>query len=242
MGKASEFLCVALDTDSLERALELARRLGGRGAYFKVGLELFSAAGPAAVRELRALGAKVFLDLKLHDIPNTVGGAVRQATALGASLVTLHASGGAGMISAARDAAEDAAAARSVPRPRLLAVTVLTSLDAVALSETLGLQIPPGELAVRLAKLAKAAGADGIVCSAREVAGVKEACGKDFFAVTPGIRPEGADSGDQKRITTPADAIRAGSDLLVVGRPITEAPDPASAADAILKSIQEVLG
>lgn len=241
MAKASEYLCVALDRPSLEEALGLARQVGDRAGFLKVGLELFSAAGPTAVRELRALGPKVFLDLKLHDIPNTVAGAVRRATALGASLLTLHASGGAGMISAARKAAEDAAAKLSVERPRLLAVTVLTSLDASALSQTLGIESPAQELVLRLAKLAKDAGADGVVCSAREVAAVKKACGSDFLAVTPGIRPAGGQAGDQKRVTTPADAIRAGADLLVVGRPVTAAPDPAAAADGILESIEEGL-
>ncbi len=241
MATASEFLCVALDTDSLEKAHALLESLGGRAGYAKVGLELFSAAGPEAVRKLGTLGLRIFLDLKLHDIPNTVSRAVRQATSLGVSLFTLHASGGAEMVAAAREAAEAAALEFSVERPRLLAVTVLTSLDRQALSQTLGTTEPPEKLVLRLAQLAKDSGADGVVCSAREATAVKKACGRNFLAVTPGIRPVGARTGDQKRVTTPLEAIKSGTDLLVVGRPITAAQDPAAAADGILKEIEEAL-
>jgi orotidine-5'-phosphate decarboxylase len=241
MADASEYLCVALDTDSLDRAHTLLESLKGRVGCAKVGLELFSAAGPEAVRKLGSLGPGIFLDLKLHDIPNTVAGAVRQASALGVSFLTLHASGGPEMIRAARKAAAESAAALSLPRPRLLAVTVLTSLDKDTLSQTLGTGEQPENLVLRLAKLAGDAGADGVVCSAREVEAVKKACGDGFFAVTPGIRPAGSGAGDQKRVTAPADAIRAGSDLLVVGRPITAAQDPAAAADDILREIEEAL-
>ena len=241
MTQASDHLCVALDTASLDDALDLANRLTGRTGFIKVGLELFSAAGPDAIKKLQALGLKTFLDLKLHDIPNTVARAVRSCTALGASLLTLHASGGPEMISAARRSADEAAASLGVERPRLLAVTVLTSLDGPALLRTFGHETRPEDLVLRLATLARDSGADGVVCSAREAGKVKKACGREFLAVTPGIRPAGAGSGDQKRVTTPGDAIRAGSDLLVVGRPITAAPDPAAAADEILRSIEEAL-
>lgn len=241
MADASDFLCVALDTPFLDDALKLAGNLAGRAGFVKVGLELFSAAGPESVKKLSALGLKVFLDLKLHDIPNTVSRAVRSCTALGASLLTLHASGGAAMISTARKAVEEAASELSVERPRLLAVTVLTSLDGETLEQTLKTGNEPGELVLHLARLAKSAGADGVVCSAQEARLVKDTCGKEFLAVTPGIRPAGADTGDQKRVTTPADAIRAGSDLLVVGRPITAATDPAAAAEKILNNIREAL-
>lgn len=241
MTQASDYLCVAFDTASLDDALELANRLTGRTGFVKVGLELFSAAGPAAVKELQALGLKTFLDLKLHDIPNTVARAVRSCTALGASMLTLHASGGAEMISAARRSADEAAASLGVESPRLLAVTVLTSLDGPALLRTFGHETQPQDFVLRLATLARDSGADGVVCSARETGNVKKACGREFLAVTPGIRPAGAGSDDQKRVTTPGDAIRAGSDLLVVGRPITAAPDPAAAADEILRSIEEAL-
>ncbi len=237
MKNPSEFLCVALDRSDLGAALEIVHRVGGKAGYFKVGLELFTAAGPKAVEELHVLGPKVFLDLKLHDIPNTVARAVRAACQLGVDLLTLHASGGAGMIRAAREAAEKAAVEFDRARVRLLAVTVLTSLDKAALSQTFGLETEPVKLVERLAKFAKDCGADGVVCSALEAALVKKVCGKDFLVVTPGIRPAGSQTQDQKRVVTPADAIRAGSDLLVVGRPITAAPDPAAAADEILKSL-----
>lgn len=241
MAQAKDYLCIALDTSSLENALNLARHLKDRAAYFKVGLELFSAAGPTAIKELRTLGPKIFLDLKYHDIPNTVARAVRRAAAMDVSLLTLHASGGSEMISAAREAAEEAASVQSTERPRLLAVTVLTSLDEHALYRTLGMETSPQEFVLRLAGLAKNSGADGVVCSAREANLVKRTCGSEFLAVTPGIRPADAQAGDQARVTTPRDAIRAGADLLVVGRPITAAPDPAEAADEILKSIEKAL-
>jgi orotidine-5'-phosphate decarboxylase len=241
MKKGSDRLCVALDTYSLENALELAEKLRDSAGYLKVGLELFSAAGPDAVRKLSGHVPGIFLDLKLHDIPNTVSRAVAQAASLGVSLLTIHASGGPEMISAARDFAESAAQKLSVQRPRILAVTVLTSLDSEALVRTFNVELEARETVLHLAVMARDAGADGVVCSAREVADIKKACGSGFMAVTPGIRPANSAAGDQKRVMTPADAIRAGSDLLVVGRPITEAPDPAAAADAILTSISEVL-
>lgn len=241
MSLASEYLCVALDTDSLDKAHSLLQILGKRVGFAKVGLELFSAAGPEAVRKLGTLGPGIFLDLKLHDIPNTVAGAVRQAASLGASFLTLHASGGPDMVKAAREAAEESSSALSVTRPRLLAVTVLTSLNGKILSETFGVDEPPERLVLRLAQLAKDSGADGVVCSAREAAAVKKVCGSDFFTVTPGVRPAGAQTGDQKRVTTPGEAVTAGADLLVVGRPITGARDPAAAADGILQEIEEAL-
>jgi orotidine-5'-phosphate decarboxylase len=237
MKKGSDRLCVALDTDSLENALRLARRLSECAGHVKIGLELFSAAGPEAVSRLRELVPGIFLDLKLYDIPNTVSHAVRMAAKLGVSLLTVHASGGAAMIGAAREAAETAASSHSVQHPRILAVTVLTSIDDDALSRTFGVRMSVQETALHLAKTAKDAGADGVVCSAREVARIKKVCGSEFLTVTPGIRPASAAAGDQKRVTTPAEAIKAGSDLLVVGRPITVAPDPVAAAEEILSSI-----
>jgi len=238
MKKASEMLCVALDTPSMKEAISLVGRLDDGAGYVKVGLELFTISGSRIVIELLELGLKVFLDLKLHDIPNTVSGAVRGAAGLGVSLLTLHASGGPEMIRAARRAAEEAAPEE---RPRLLAVTVLTSLNAKLLEDTFGVAMEPAELALRLARMAKNSGADGVVCSPREAAAIREECGKEFMIVTPGIRPEGSETADQKRITTPADAILAGSDLLVVGRPITKAPDPAAAAKNILQSIEKAM-
>ncbi len=229
-------LCVALDVPDLGRVRDLARTLGGRVGTFKVGLEAFVAHGAAALEAARAGGAGIFLDLKLHDIPRTVGAAVRAAGGLGAELLTVHALGGPAMISAAREAAE----AMGPARPRLLAVTVLTSHGPDEL-EALGLAGPPAEAVLRLARLAIRAGADGLVASAREAPALRAALGPDVLLVTPGIRPAGAARGDQVRVTTPADAIRAGSDLLVVGRPIVAAEDPAAAADAILAEIRAAL-
>jgi orotidine-5'-phosphate decarboxylase len=179
-------------------------------------------------------GARVFLDLKFHDIPNTVAGAVRAAAAHGVWMVNVHAAGGPAMC---RAAAEAAAKAGSL-RPLVIAVTVLTSLDENDLA-AVGLQGPPREAARRLAKLAKDAGLDGVVASAQEAAAIKELCGPEFLVVTPGIRPAGEAVGDQKRVMTPAAAIAAGSDYLVIGRPITQAPDPAAAAEAIAAEIAQ---
>ena len=225
-------LIVALDTADLARATALARALAGEVGLVKVGLELFVAEGPRAVAEIAALGAPVFLDLKLHDIPNTVAGAVRSANALGAAMLTVHAAGGAEMISAARSAAEAAGAAR----PMILAVTVLTSLGAADLAAT-GVAGGPVQQVLRLARLAVESGADGIVCSPREVAPLRDALGPGVPLIVPGIRPAGADAGDQKRVMTPAEALAAGADWLVIGRPITGAADPAAAARAIAASL-----
>jgi orotidine-5'-phosphate decarboxylase len=194
----------------------------------KVGLELFAAGGPAAVRSAAALGRPVFLDLKLHDIPNTVEGAARSAAASGASLLTVHASGGEAMVRAAVRGAGG--------RLRVLAVTVLTSLDDAVLA-AVGLAGPTEEAVVRLARLAVAAGADGVVCSPREVAAVRAAVGPGPLLVVPGVRPAGSARGDQVRVATPGEAVRAGADLLVLGRPLRDAPDPAAAARAVAASL-----
>ncbi len=192
----------------------------------KLGLAFFLAQGPAGVRAVTQ--APIFLDLKLHDIPNTVAGAVSAVLPLGAAMLTLHAGGGSAMITAARRAAEAAGPAR----PKLLAVTVLTSLTAEALAET-GVSATPGAQVLRLARLALAAGADGLVCSPQEVALLRDAIGPEPLLVVPGIRPAGSPAGDQARTLTPRDALAAGADWLVIGRPITEAPDPAAAAAGI---------
>ena len=198
----------------------------------KVGLELFVAAGPEGVARVADAGIPLFLDLKLHDIPNTVAGAVRAAARLGASMLTLHAAGGEGMIAAAREAAERASGAR----PLLLAVTVLTSLDEPDLA-AIGLAGPPEAAVLRLARLALAAGADGLVCSAREVAALRAALGQEPILVVPGIRPAGSPADDQRRTMTPREAVSAGADWLVIGRPITRSPDPSAAARAIAASV-----
>jgi orotidine-5'-phosphate decarboxylase len=224
---ASARLIAALDTPDLARAEALAAALAPRCGALTVGLDLFGAAGPEAVRRIAAR-APVFLDLKLHDIPNTVAGAVRALLPLRPAMLTLHAAGGAAMVAAAREAAEAAGAAR----PILLAVTVLTSLDAAALSET-GVAGGPVQQVLRLARLAMAAGADGLVCSPQEVAKIRDALGEAPLLVVPGVRPAGSAAGDQARTATPAEAVAAGADWIVLGRPITGAADPAAAAAVI---------
>jgi orotidine-5'-phosphate decarboxylase len=223
-----ERLCAALDFPTWAAAEPFARAVAPEVGLLKVGLELFAAEGPAAVRAAAALGRPVFLDLKLHDIPNTVEGAARSAAASGAALLTVHASGGAEMVRAAVRGAG--------PGVRVLAVTVLTSLDAAALA-AIGLAGPPQDAAVRLARLAVEAGARGLVCSPLEVAAVRAAVGAGPLLVVPGVRPPGAARGDQARVATPAEAVRAGADVLVLGRPLRDAADPAAGARAIAAGI-----
>jgi orotidine-5'-phosphate decarboxylase len=217
----------ALDTGDPARAEALAGALAPHCGVLKVGLELFCAAGPAAVAAMRR-HAPVFLDLKLHDIPNTVAGALSSLLALRPAMVTLHAGGGPAMLAAARAAAERAGA----ERPLLLAVTVLTSMDDAALAAT-GVAGTAAEQVLRLARMALGAGADGLVCSPREVALLRAELGPGPALVVPGIRPPGSAAGDQARTATPAEAVAAGADWIVLGRPITGAPDPAAAAVAI---------
>jgi orotidine-5'-phosphate decarboxylase len=229
-------IAVALDASERGRLLELARLVAPEAGVLKVGLEAFCAHGPSLVSEIAAL-APVFLDLKLHDIPNTVGGAAAAAARTGAAILNVHAGGGREMMRVAGERAREAAASASLPPPRVIAVTVLTSLDAAALAEV-GLAGSPREAALRLALLAKAAGLDGVVCSPEEIEAIRAACGPEFLLVVPGIRPAGSAAGDQKRIATPGSAARAGADLLVIGRPITGAADPAAAARAIALEIE----
>ena len=223
-------LIVALDFPTANQALALVDTLGDTCRWFKVGMELYYAAGNPLVHELRHRGFEVFLDLKLHDIPNTVAGAVRSATQAGASLLTVHASGGAAMMAAAAEAAQ------APGSPRLLAVTVLTSMDTAELAGV-GISATPAAQVLRLAKLAKTSGINGIVSSAEEVADLRTELGPEALLVIPGIRPAGTAVGDQKRIATPETAIRAGASMLVVGRPITRAANPLAAAQAILAEI-----
>jgi orotidine-5'-phosphate decarboxylase len=222
-------LIVALDVPDVAAARTMVDRLSGQVGMFKIGSQIFTAAGPDFVREVVARGEKVFLDLKYHDIPNTVAGAVSVAGRLGVSLLTVHALGGKEML----EAAVGALPAMGI---RLLAITILTSHS----EETLGGIGVGGGVADsvrRLARLAKEAGADGVVASPQEIAIVREACGPDFLIVTPGIRPAGAARGDQSRTSTPAAARTAGADYVVVGRPILEAADPAAAAAAIVRDM-----
>jgi orotidine-5'-phosphate decarboxylase len=232
---ARDRLIVALDFPTAPAALDLVARLEGRAAWFKVGLELYLATGPSIVEILRARGFNVFVDLKLHDIPNTVAGAVRSLASYGASLLTVHASGGLPMLVAAAEAAE-----RIPNGPELLAVTVLTSMDSQMLAAT-GVPDTPLAQAVRLAKLAHSAGVSGMVCSPQECPQLRTYLGPYRLLVVPGIRPAGAPSDDQSRIATPFTALHDGASLLVVGRPITKALDPAAATDAILREMEHAL-
>jgi orotidine-5'-phosphate decarboxylase len=236
MEEARRRLIVALDVATAAAALDLAHRLERHCHWFKVGLELFAAAGPAVIEPLVSRGHSIFLDLKLHDIPNTVAGAVRSAAAHGARMITLHALGGPAMLAAARAALE------GLPDPpQLLAVTVLTSMDSQQL-EAVAIRHSPAEQAELLARMGLAAGINGFVCSPQETRSLRALTGPEGVLVVPGIRPAGSGAGDQKRIATPADAIRAGASYLVVGRPITQAPDPAEAGETILRQIADALG
>jgi orotidine-5'-phosphate decarboxylase len=227
----SERLIVALDTTDLARAQALAALVAPHCGLFKIGLEFFVAHGAAGIAAIQ--GRPLFLDLKLHDIPNTVAGAVRASLALSPRMLTVHASGGERMIEQARQAAESAGS----DRPLLLAVTVLTSLADADLTAT-GVSGDAARQSLRLARLAMSAGADGLVCAGREVRALRDALGDGPALVVPGIRPRGEPSGDQVRTMTPDEAVAAGADWVVVGRPITRAGDPASAAAAIARTIK----
>ncbi|MDM8301184.1 orotidine-5'-phosphate decarboxylase [Collinsella tanakaei] len=233
---ARERVIVALDCDRT-RALELADALRGHAAWLKVGMTLFYAEGPAIVRELRERGFKVFLDLKLHDIPHQVRGAAEAAARTGADLLTIHGLGAGAMMAAAREGVE--AAARDAERARVIAVTVLTSMDQAALSQ-IGVELPVADEADRLARLAHDNGIDGVVCSPQEAARMRELLGEGALIVTPGVRPAGAALGDQSRVATPAEAIGRGASHIVVGRPITGADDPVAACDAIVTELVEL--
>lgn len=230
---------VALDVPTAAEATTLAHQLGDAVGGLKIGSQLFTSVGPSIVREMVGAGHKVFLDLKFHDIPNTVAGAVAAATDLGVWMVNVHASGGAAMLAAARKAAEERAAALKQPRPLVIAVTVLTSMDAPTL-HAVGVSRSPLDQVVHLAQLVRECGLDGVVASPQETAAIRAACGPDFVIVTPGIRGGAAQAkaDDQNRTLTPAEAIRAGSSYLVVGRPITAAQDPRAAALAIRSELQ----
>jgi orotidine-5'-phosphate decarboxylase len=225
-------LIVALDVSRAAEARRIVAALGDSVSTYKVGKQLFTAEGPQMVRDLVTSGSRVFLDLKFHDIPNTVGGAVREASALGVSMLTVHASGGEKMLRAAAEAA-----AKSEAKPLVLAVTVLTSLDQADLEEV-GVLGDMSIQVLRLATLAKRAGCGGIVTSAKETAFVRQRL-QDLAILVPGVRPAGSDAGDQARIATPSEAIQAGATFMVVGRPITAAADPVKAARAILGEMEQ---
>jgi orotidine-5'-phosphate decarboxylase len=235
-------LLVALDVDSGARALQLAEQLHGLVGGVKIGSRLFTLEGPGLVKRITDAGGRVFLDLKFHDIPNTVAQAVEAATLTGAWMINVHASGGVPMMQAAAKAAVDTARMARKPKPLIIAVTVLTSMDEPTL-HTVGVSRPLMEQVVELARLAQQAGLDGVVASPLETREIRDTCGRDFAVVTPGIRgaAAGAEKNDQSRTMGPGDAIKAGSTYLVVGRPIIAAPDPRAAAAAIGAEIREAL-
>jgi orotidine-5'-phosphate decarboxylase len=229
-----ERIIVALDLPDVDEAVVMAAGLRGRVPRVKVGLTLFGASGPDVVRRLRDLDFRVFLDLKLHDIPHQVAGATRELTRLGVEMLTVHAAGGRDMMRAAVEAAEHAAEVDDAGRPIILAVTVLTSLDDGTLRET-GIARSSSEQVLSLAELAREAGVDGVVCSPREAADLRLLLGPDALVVTPGVRPVWSASGDQARVATPAYALAEGASHLVIGRPITGAADPAEALERIVE-------
>jgi orotidine-5'-phosphate decarboxylase len=229
-------ILVALDVETRDAALALANSLRGSVGGFKIGSRLFTSEGPSMVRALTERGDRVFLDLKYHDIPNTVATAVAAASQLGVWMVNVHASGGTNMMRAAREAAHESAAKAGKATPLVIAVTVLTSMNQAALQET-GVAIDVMDQVLRLAELTRAAGLDGVVASPRETAAIRGRCGDGFEIVTPGIRAADAAKDDQERTMSPPEAVAAGASYLVVGRPIIAAPDPAAAAAAIVRSL-----
>jgi orotidine-5'-phosphate decarboxylase len=231
-------LLVALDVDSADRALAIAEQVRGLAGGLKVGSRLFTMTGPDLVRRLVDSGARVFLDLKFHDIPNTVAQAVDAAVRTGAWMIDVHASGGAPMMEAAARAASAAAGGTGVPRPLIIGITVLTSMDQETLTQT-GVTRPLVDHVLALARMAQSAGLDGVVASPQETTAIRRACGSDFAIVTPGIRgaSAGQEKNDQSRTMGPAEAVKAGATYIVVGRPIIAAPDPRAAAQAIIDEL-----
>lgn len=241
MNIAKDKLIVALDVDHASRALELFETLRDSAGMFKIGMQLFTAAGPDFVRRIIDGGGRVFLDLKYHDIPNTVALAGVEATRLGVSIFNVHAAGGREMLTRTAAAVAETAARENLPRPKVIGVTLLTSVDQETLQQ-IGIDEVPQTIVGRLALLAEQAGLDGVVASAREIKTIRDAVSKsDFLIVTPGIRAAAAASDDQRRTMSVTDAIRAGADYIVVGRPVLTAPDPAAAAHQIVEEIGAAL-
>ena len=231
-------LIVALDFEDLHSANQTLDQLGDFVEWFKIGGQLFTVSGPTSVETFRNLAKKVFLDLKFHDIPNTVAGAVAAAAKTGANMINMHASGGLEMMRVASEAADMQAGTLKIPRPLLLGVTILTSIDEGSFQRGFGTERKLRDQVAYLAELSQEAGLDGVVASPLEIDTVRRVCGDRFLIVTPGVRPRWAAAGDQRRITTPSEAIEAGADYIVVGRPITGADNPREAAKNILQEIQ----
>lgn len=229
-------IIVALDVENLDKARQWVDKISDHIGFFKVGKQLFTAEGPRVVKMIKDAGGGVFLDLKFHDIPNTVAAASVQAVRLGVDMLNVHALGGYDMMAKTADDVKEEALSLGLEKPILIAVTILTSMTEKGLEEA-GIMTPLTDQVVRLAKLAKTAGLDGVVASPQEIGIIKEACGEDFVVVTPGVRPTFASLDDQKRVMTPSEAVKAGADYLVIGRPITKAEDPVKA----IKLIEEEL-
>jgi len=238
--RPEERIIIALDVDSAEEAETISRELAAHVGAFKIGKELFTACGPSAVTRIKAQDGNVFLDLKFHDIPNTVKSAAREAAKLGVAMFTVHASGGGEMVRAACEGAHEGSNSSS-EKPLVLAVTVLTSINEDMLRNELRIPYAPREQVAFWASLAQTNGADGVVCSPHEIEAVREECGKEFLIVTPGIRPEWAARADQKRVSSPGDALRRGADYLVIGRPVTRAPDRTEAARLIAEELEKAV-
>lgn len=241
MLSAKDRLIIALDVDTLQEAELLVARLQDHVGVFKIGMQLFNNEGPEVVRRVNSLGGKVFLDLKLHDIPNTVGQASVVLTRQRVFMFNVHTAGGSEMMKKAAAAARQEAEGSGVPLPLVIGVTVLTSINQAILENEVGISRSVEDQVVKWARLAKESGLNGVVASPREIRAIREACGRDFAVITPGVRPAWADVNDQKRVMTPKEAVAAGASYLVVGRPITGAADPVEAARRIVEEMEEGL-
>ena len=236
---AKDRIVLALDVDTSEEAVALVKKLSGHVGVFKIGMQLFNTAGPSIVHRVHDLGGKVFVDLKLHDIPNTVGAAAKVLTRLNAFMFNVHAAGGRDMMRQAAEASAKEAVKMGIEAPLVLAVTVLTSISKQELAEELCVtELQLEELVVKWALMAKESGLGGVVCSPQEIVPIRQACGADFAIVTPGIRPLWSAANDQKRITTPRQALDMGADYMVIGRPIIQAADPCAAAQKIIDELE----
>jgi orotidine-5'-phosphate decarboxylase len=236
--RIEERIIIALDVPTFDEATDLMDKLGDRARSLKVGSQLFTSVGPDIIREIKRRGKKLFLDLKFHDIPNTVARASEAATELGVDIFNVHVSGGLEMMRGAAQATKAKASELGIEKPIVLGVTILTSIDEPMFQNVLGSCNSLKDQIVHMAKLAQQAGMDGVVASPQEIRLIREACGEDFVVLTPGVRPEWASSDDQKRTMTPVEAFKAGADYVVIGRPIYRAPEPADVLERILKQLE----